>query len=430
MLSPEKNRQLTQVGPGTPMGEVLRRHWHPIAGVDALDRHPIQPVRLMGEDLVLFKTREGEYGLTDRHCAHRSADLSYGYVEARGIRCNYHGWQFDVEGRCIQQPFEEAANPQAREQCKVSLQAYPVKAKAGLLWAYLGPAPAPELPDWEPFHWKNGFVQAVFAEIPCNWLQTQENSIDPVHFEWMHANWSRHLRGQLQAPSDYAPTHLKLAFEEFEHGFLYKRVSEDTSEQHPLWTIGRVCLWPNGFFLGDHFEWRVPIDDENTLSVTWSFIRVPREAEPYVQTTIPTWTSPIKDERTGRWITSHVINQDIVAWVGQGRITDRSRENLGASDRGIALLRRQLFNDIEAVQAGRDPKGVLRDPARNQQVFLPSDARDFFLNGLPLAEYQRHPKWARLLQHFIFHAGQPEWVQQAHEAATGVKIQPINVIDL
>ena len=125
-----------------------------------------------------------------------------------------------------------------------------------------------------------------------------------------------------------------------------------------------------------------------------------------------------------------MINQDIVAWVGQGRITDRSRENLGASDRGIALLRRQLFNDIEAVQAGRDPKGVLRDPAQNQRVFLPSDSRDFFLNGLPLAEYQRHPKWARLLLHFIFHAGQPEWVQQAHEAATGVKIQPINVIDL
>ncbi|MDD2546844.1 MAG: aromatic ring-hydroxylating dioxygenase subunit alpha [Burkholderiaceae bacterium] len=430
MLSPEKNRQLTQVGPGMPMGEVLRRHWHPIAGVDALDRQPVQAVRLMGEDLVLFKTQEGEYGLTERHCAHRSADLSYGYVEARGLRCNYHGWQFDVEGRCIQQPFEEAVNPQARAQCKVRLKAYPVKAKAGLLWAYLGPAPAPELPDWEPFHWENGFVQAVFAEIPCNWLQTQENAIDPVHFEWMHANWSRQLRGQLQTPADYAPTHLKLAFEEFEHGFLYKRVSEDTNEQHPLWTIGRVCLWPNGFFLGDHFEWRVPIDDENTLSVTWAFLRVPREAEPCVQTSIPTWTSPIKDERTGRWITSHVINQDIVAWVGQGRVTDRSRENLGASDRGIALLRRQLFDDIEAVQAGRDPKGVLRDPAQNQRVFLPSDARDFFLNGLPLADYQRHPKWARLLQHFIFHAGQPEWVQATHEAATGVKIQPIDVIDL
>ena len=426
MLTEEKNRQLTQVGPGTPMGEVLRRHWHPIAGVDELDRQAIKAVRLLGEDLVLFKDLSGHYGLTDRHCAHRRADLSYGFVEAHGIRCNYHGWQFDAQGQCLAAPFEDQVDPQCRLRQKVRLKAYPVQAKAGLLWAYMGPLPAPELPDWEPFHWKNGFVQAVFADVPCNWLQTQENSIDPVHFEWMHANWSRRLRGHT---GGYAPTHLQLAFEEFEHGFLYKRISEDTDERHPLWTIGRVCLWPNGFFLGDHFEWRVPVDDENTLSVTWSFIRVPREAEPFVQTRIPTWQAPIRDAQ-GRWITSHVINQDIVAWAGQGRIADRTLENLGASDRGIALLRRQLFNDIEAVQAGRDPKGVLRDPACNRQVALPSDSRDFFLNGLPRADYLRHPKWARLLQHFIFHAGQPEWVQEAHRDATGVAIEPMDVLDL
>ena len=408
------------------MGEVLRRHWHPIAGVDELDRQAIKPVRLLGEDLVLFKDLSGRYGLTDRHCAHRRADLSYGMVEANGIRCNYHGWQYDTAGQCVAAPFEDQVDPQCRLRQKVRLKAYPVQARAGLLWAYLGPLPAPGLPDWEPFHWNNGFVQAVFADVPCNWLQTQENSIDPVHFEWMHANWSRRLRGHT---GGYAPTHLQLAFEEFEHGFVYKRISEDTDERHPLWTIGRVCLWPNGFFLGDHFEWRVPVDDEHTLSVTWSFIRVPREAEPFVQTTIPTWQAPVRDAQ-GRWITSHVINQDIVAWAGQGRIADRSQENLGASDRGIALLRRQLLSDIEAVQAGRDPKGVLRDPARNQRVFLPSDSRDFFLNGLSLADYLQHPKWARLLRHFIFHAGQPDWVQQAHREATGVAIEPMDVLDL
>jgi 5,5'-dehydrodivanillate O-demethylase len=157
---------------------------------------------------------------------------------------------------------------------------------------------------------------------------------------------------------------------------------------------------------------------------------VPRESEPYVQTSIPTWVSPVKDAQSGRWITSHVINQDIVAWAGQGRITDRTQENLGASDRGVALLRRKLFEDIEAVQEGRDPKGLIREPAINHRVVLPSDSRDFFQNGLALQDYLRHPKWGRLLNHFIFHAGQPEWVQQAHEAATGVKIQPINVIDL
>ena len=408
------------------MGEVLRRHWHPIAGVDELDRQAIKAVRLLGEDLVLFKDLSGHYGLTDRHCGHRRADLSYGFVETQGIRCSYHGWQFDANGQCLAAPFEDQVDPQCSLRQKVRLKAYPVQTKAGLLWAYMGPLPAPELPDWEPFHWKNGFVQAVFADVPCNWLQTQENSIDPVHFEWMHANWSRRLRGHTDG---YAPKHLRLAFEEFEHGLIYKRISEDTDEHHPLWTIGRVCLWPNGFFLGDHFEWRVPVDDENTLTVTRSFIRVPREAEPFVQTTIPTWQAPVRDAQ-GRWITSHVINQDIVAWAGQGRIADRSREHLGASDRGIAMLRRQLFDDIEAVQSGRDPKGVLRDPAANREVFLPSDSRDFFLKGLPRDEYLRHPKWARLVRHFIFHAAQPEWVAQAHEAATGVPIEPMDMLDL
>lgn len=429
MLSTEKNDELTRVGPGTPMGEVLRRHWHPVAGVDELERNPIKPVRLMGEDLVLFKDLSGRHGLVERHCRHRNADLAYGFVEDEGIRCSYHGWRFDIDGRCAEQPYEDVVDPQGRLRERAALRAYPVRAKAGLLWAYLGPSPAPELPDWEAFHWTNGFVQVVFSEVPCNWLQTQENSIDPVHFEWMHANWTRRMNGKAASEAGYAPRHLKLAFEPFEHGFLYKRITEDTDEQHPLWTIGRVCLWPNGFFLGDHFEWRVPVDDTNTLSVTWSFIRVPREAEPYVQTEIPSWTSPIR-QADGRWITSHVINQDIVGWVGQGAITDRSRELLGSSDRGIAMLRRQLFDDIDAVRAGRDPKGVMRDPQRNQRVFLPSDHRDFFLHGLPLAEYRRDPKWWRLLTQFIFHAGQPEAVRRACEQATGVTQSSAEMIDL
>jgi 5,5'-dehydrodivanillate O-demethylase len=409
------------------MGEVLRRHWHPVAGIDELAREAIKPIRLMGEDLVLYKDLSGHYGLVDRHCAHRRADLAYGYVEACGLRCNYHGWQYDHEGRCIEQPFEQVADPHGRLRERVRLKAYRVAAKAGMLWAYMGPEPAPQLPDWEPFGWTNGFVQVVFADVPCNWLQAQENSIDPVHFEWMHANWGRRLRGDMAAR---APRHLRLEFEEFEHGFLYKRISEDTDEQHPLWTIGRVCLWPNGFFLGDHFEWRVPVDDENTLSVTWSFIRVPREAEPFVQQQIPSWKSPIRDPRTGRWISSHVINQDIIAWAGQGPITDRTRENLGASDRGIAMIRRRLFDDIDAVAQGRDPKGVIRDASVNHRLMLPSDARDFFLDGLPRAEYERHPKWSKLLHHFIFHAGQPEEVRRAYEAATGVVVRDISVVDV
>jgi 5,5'-dehydrodivanillate O-demethylase len=418
MLTKEKNQLLTQVGPGTPGGDMLRRHWHPFAAVDELDQEPIKAVRLLGEDLVVYKDLSGNYGLTERQCAHRNADLSYGMVEEHGIRCNYHGWCYDASGQCTEQPFEDVIEPTGRMRKKVRLTAYQVQAKAGLLWAYMGPMPAPLLPDWELLSFNNGFAQIVFADVPCNWVQAQENSIDPVHFEWMHSNWSKRQRGET---GNYAPRHVKLEFEEFEHGFVYKRVREDTDEAHNLWTVGRVCLWPNGFFLGDHFEWRVPVDDENTLSVTWAFLRVPKESEPFEQASIPSWRGPVVDPVTGKWISSHVINQDIIAWVGQGKITDRSRENLGASDRGVAMIRRQLFADMEEVRSGRDPKGVIRDPARNVRIPLPNSSRDLLRDGLPLSAYLKHPVWGKHLTHFPFHFGQPEHVKRMVAEAVGIQ---------
>jgi len=311
LLTAARNEMLTRVGPGTPMGELLRRYWQPIAGASELDANPIKTVRLMGEDLVLYRDRGGRYGLIDRHCPHRRADMAYGWVEETGIRCSYHGWLVDQTGRCLEQPYEDTTSPKpSKAGCET--KAYPVKECAGLLFAYLGPLPAPELPVWEPFTWRNGFREIVLADVPCNWFQCQENSIDPVHFEWMHDNWGARLRG---ADANVAPKHLKLKFEAFDHGFVYKRVREGQSEEDRYWTVGRVALWPNGFYLGSHFEWRVPVDDENTLSVAWFFMRVPKGREPYVQERVPTWVSPLKDE-TGRFITSHVINQDIVAWAG------------------------------------------------------------------------------------------------------------------
>ena len=240
----------------------------------------------------------------------------------------------------------------------------------------MGPKPAPELPVWEPFNWQNGFREIVLADVPCNWFQAQENSIDPVHFEWMHDNWSNRMRGD----DKNAPKHLKLKFEEFEHGFTYKRVREGQSEEDSYWTVGRVALWPNGFYLGRHFEWRVPVDDENTLSVAWFFVRVPKGREPYVQNSVPTWKSPIQGE-DGRWITSHVINQDIVAWVGQGAIADRTQEHLRSSDIGITMMRNRFFEEIEAIKAGRDPKGVIRDPAKARAIDLPDMARELNTDG-------------------------------------------------
>ena len=293
-------RELTEVGPGTPMGELLRRYWHPVAAVAELEDRPVKPLRLLGEDLALFRDLGGNYGLVDRHCAHRRADLAHGMVEERGLRCHYHGWRYDHTGRCVEQPYEDTADPGSTYKERIRLKAYKVRPLAGMLWAYLGPEPPPLVPNWEPFAWANGFVQIVFSEVPCNWFQAQENSVDPVHFEWMHDNWGRRLAGD-RGP--YAPRHLKLEFEEFDHGIVYKRIREGGDESHPQWTVGRVCLWPNALFTGNHIEWRVPVDDGTTLSVGWFFSRVPRDREPYGQQRIPYWVSPVKDPRTGEWIT-------------------------------------------------------------------------------------------------------------------------------
>jgi 5,5'-dehydrodivanillate O-demethylase len=416
LLSAENNRLLTEVGPGTPMGNLLRRYWMPVAGAASLDQEPIKAIRVMGEDLVLYKDGAGTYGLVDRHCPHRRADLSYGMIEPQGIRCSYHGWLMNEHGKVTEQPYEDLTNPAAaklKERCR--MKAYPVREVAGLLFAYLGPAPVPELPVWEPFTWSNGFREVVTAKVPCNWLQCQENSCDPVHFEWMHDTWGQRLRGN----NVTAPRHLKLAFEEFEYGFLYKRVREGADESNPLWTIGRVALWPIGFFLGQHFEWRVPVDDENTLSISWFYYRTPTDHEPYEQNKVPAWESPIADEN-GRWITSHVINQDIVAWVGQGRVADRTKEVLGASDLGISLMRKRYFDDLKAIADGNDPKGIIRDPAAARFVQLPIAYRDLIVKGLPLKDMQEHPLTKGRLVGNAHHAGQPPEVHRAFRQAMGL----------
>ncbi len=419
MLSKEANDRLTRVGPGTEMGELLRRYWMPIAGASEFDEgDPIRPVRLFGEDLVLYKDKSGTFGLVNRQCPHRRADLAYGFVEDCGVRCNYHGWLFKEDGTCLEMPYEDTANPKARFKDKLKIKSYPVEVKAGMIWAYMGPLPAPLVPTWEPFTWGNGFCQVVIAEVPCNWLQCQENSIDPVHFEWMHTNWARR---QIDDDSDHGPKHLQVGFDAFEHGFVYRRQRDDLPLDHTMWTVGRVCLWPNCFFLGDHFEWRVPIDDENTLNVSWMFNRVPKEQEPFVQEAIPAWRSSVEDPETGKWYSTHVMNQDFIAWVGQGRIADRSQEHLGESDRGVIMFRKRLVSELAAIAEGREPGGLIRDPEQNKCVTLPIAERELLVNGMTLDEIRAHPMFGPTIDAFIFQAGQPPEVWSAYRRAMGLE---------
>jgi 5,5'-dehydrodivanillate O-demethylase len=368
MLSAEDNARLTEVGPGTPMGALLRRYWMPIAAEAELTACPRKAVRLLGEDLVLYRDLGGRYGLIERHCPHRLADLAQGACEARGLRCGYHGWLFDESGRCLEQPFEDAVRPEARFRDRVRATAYPVEAREGVLWAYLGPEPRPLLPDWDAYH-VPGYREVILTHLPCNWFQCQENSIDPVHFEWLHANAPASRGGA----AGRAPAHLEIAFEEFEHGWVYRRRLEGAPAAHEEWTVGRVCLFPNALYVG-YFQYRVPIDDENTLSVVLVNTPVPGDA-PFRQERVPFWTCPLRDA-SGALIESHLLNQDFAAWVGQGRRADRTRERLGASDEGIILMRRKMLEQMARVAEGRDPMGVVRDPARNRAIPLPRTGRD------------------------------------------------------
>jgi 5,5'-dehydrodivanillate O-demethylase oxygenase subunit len=424
MLSKEQNEVLYKAGPGTLMGELLRRYWTPIGAAAELDNTPTKPITLMNEELVLYKDESGHYGLVDRHCPHRRADMSYGWVEDCGIRCNYHGWKFDETGACVHQPFEEIAHPDARFKDRITIKAYPVEERAGLLWAYMGPPDKkPLLPNYEPFTRTNGFVQIVLADVPCNWFQCHENTIDPVHFEWLHDSWSLVLNKRADAPAP--PTHLKLNFQEFEHGFQYQRIREGQSEEDELWTVGRVSLWPHGFYLGSHFEWRIPVDDDNCLNICWFYQHVPKEREPFQQEKIPYWYAPLKDERTGRWITSHTVNQDFVGWVGQGSVADRTLEHLGESDRGVILLRRRMLEEARKVQQGLDPKGLIRDPAQNTCVPLPTvGGLEGVRSGRPMAEFiraqERFRRPGRRLGELPWFAYQPEDIRQQWLNAMGL----------
>src|SRR4051812_1751038 len=147
VLTQEENERLTRVGPGTPAGELLRRYWHPVAGAQELtDESPTKFVRVLGEDLVLFKDKSGNVGLIQDHCAHRGASMLYGRVEERGIACAYHGWLYDTEGACLETPAEPVGS---MFHLTVKMRAYPVQKFLGLLWAYMGPLPAPSIARYD-----------------------------------------------------------------------------------------------------------------------------------------------------------------------------------------------------------------------------------------------------------------------------------------
>src|SRR4051812_26241634 len=190
MLTQEQNDRLTRVGPGTPMGELLRRYWFPIVRESDLETEPVLAVKLLGENLALYRNDNGDLGLVAQRCPHPGASLAYGIPEENGLRCPYHGWLFSPEGQCLEQPAEPEDSTFKH---RVKTPAYPVQELAGIVFAYLGPDPAPLLPRWDPLAREELVRDVGFALLPCNWLQVQENSLDPWHVDWLHNTLTNYL---------------------------------------------------------------------------------------------------------------------------------------------------------------------------------------------------------------------------------------------
>jgi len=366
MLTREENEMLTRVGRGTPAGELLRRYWMPIACAGELtEEKPIKAVRLLGENLVVYRDKCGRYGLVAEQCPHRRASLAFGRVDEEGIRCPYHGWKFDCTGKCLEQPAEPESGG---FKDKIKHTAYPVEKLGGLLWAYLGPEPRPVLSRWDVLCWENGKRWIEKHEIyHCNWLQPMENSVDPSHLYWLHGE-TAHLVGVVDK---YEEEH---NFIPFEYGILKQRRTPGRKpgqvpqlDQHPLVfpiTLRHVFrqLKTDGL-LHHNMQFRVPVDDAHTQVFVVYFTPTDTDhSSP--DGDVPWEYFPIRDEK-GEYRLEHVLVQDAMAWETQGAPTDRTLEHLGVGDEGIILLRKILREQIEIVRRGGEPLGVIRDPSKN-----------------------------------------------------------------
>ncbi len=362
---PSHNKELTEVGPGTPMGELLRRYWHPVGLVADATGTP-RKVRALGEDLILFRDKTGQPGLLYPHCAHRGTSLYYGRVEERGIRCCYHGWLFDVQGHCVEQPCEPGGG---RARDKVRQPWYPVQELYGLIWAYMGPPEKkPVLPRYECLDvlGEGEFLEADDSSIggggpqiiPCNWLQHYENLADPFHVVILHSSFSgtQFVEQMAVMPEVTWETHAHsvrtISLRKLPDGKTLRRISEaglPTLRVIPSPRLGR-------FERVESLGWILPIDDHHFRIYVVGRVREQGElAKMRTRMNGKLWEEMTEEEH-------QKSPNDIEAMVSQGVIAKHSEEHLAMSDRGIVMLRRLLQKQVDAVKEGTDPAGVSFDP--------------------------------------------------------------------
>lgn len=386
MISAERNDVMTRVGPGTPAGSLLRQYWQPVALADELaGARPVRPVRLMGQDLVLFRDDQGRLGLIDRDCPHRGADLAYGRLEDGGLRCPFHGWLFDVAGACLQTPAEPAGS---KLHTTIRQASYPVVERAGVIFGYLGTGEPPAFPAFDCFVAPDSHTFAFKGLFECNWLQALEVGIDPAHASFLHRffedadtadSYGKQFRGA-SADSSMPITRVLREFdrpeirvEPTEYGMRLLALRELWPESRHVRVTNLV--FPQAFVIPMSAEmtisqWHVPVDDTHCYwyAIFTSFTEPVNKAQMRAQRLelyeLPDYTSRKNkrnnygfDAREQLTQTYTGMGQDINVhdqWAieSQGPIQNRTREHLGTTDKGIVFYRRLLLNAIDALGKG------------------------------------------------------------------------------
>lgn len=429
MMSRKQNDYLTRVGKDQPAGELLRRYWMPVALSDELQTiRPVVPVRLMAEELVLFKDDKGQLGLLQRHCPHRAADLCYGRLEDGGLRCAFHGWLFDSSGQCLETPAEPAGS---RMHEQIRANSYPVKEINGVVFAYLGPGDPPGVPDLDCFRAPDSHVFAFKGLWQCNWLQALEVGIDPAHASFLHRflededpadSYGKQFRDHA-ADTDIPMTRLLREFprpdikvETTEYGLRLlslRPLDENTTHVRVTNQIFPCAITIPMSRQMNITQWHVPIDDLNCYwyAMFTSFgdavDKDKMRAQRLKEHTLPDY-APVKNRSNQYHYSPEEQNSSTYTGMGQdinvhdqwacesmGPIQDRTEEHLGRSDIGIIRYRRLLNEMISRVSEGNEQEILMRGHEREvSQIQGPMaidaiTAADTWQNEWVEAEHER-----------------------------------------
>jgi phenylpropionate dioxygenase-like ring-hydroxylating dioxygenase large terminal subunit len=409
MLKQEENELITQVGPGTPMGNFMREYWVPALLSDEVATPDSDPVRilLLGEQLIAFRDTNGRVGLIQNHCPHRGASLFFGRNEEAGLRCVYHGWKFDVEGTCLDMPNEPAESDFKH---KVKAVAYPCKERGGVVWAYLGPRKEPPpLPDLEGNMHPDSAQQVRATQLACNWLQILEGDIDTTHVGFLHYGG---LKAEDQTPGTFSEYQLKEKTAHFEvidtEGGAAYGARRPAGPDQVYWRIAQWCFpfytfTPPGVLGAKKGgNARVPMDDSHTMTFSMTVGRSPAAvgiqfARPTMKPNTTDWYGRFRPEQEpendflidrevqrrnsgfdGFTGIQGVAMQDAAMTTSMGPIYDRSKEHLGTTDAMVIRVRRRLIAAVQAhMRYGTTPPGV-DDPSaysvRSGGILLSPDA--------------------------------------------------------